>query len=123
VFCADLRKGSDFCFVRHWLSVFIAMVESVYRAVRSDSLYKADYVWYLERLTSQYCKCKCKSTSLPNCNIQYSVCTLPPSLRFISHSYKWRGRILCLCRAQRRTFRGHPVLEGALLRVCGRANR
>ena len=26
------------------------MVESVYSAVRTDSLYKADYVWSLERL-------------------------------------------------------------------------
>jgi len=26
------------------------MVESVYSAVRNDSLYKADYVWSLERL-------------------------------------------------------------------------
>jgi len=30
--------------------VFIAVVESVYSAVRTDSLYKADYVWSLERL-------------------------------------------------------------------------
>jgi hypothetical protein len=28
--------------------VFIAVVESVYSAVRTDCLYKADYVWYLE---------------------------------------------------------------------------
>jgi len=30
--------------------VSIAVVESVYSAVRTDSLYKADYVWSLERL-------------------------------------------------------------------------
>jgi len=30
----------------NWL-VFIALVESVYSAVRTDSLYKADYVWSL----------------------------------------------------------------------------
>jgi len=30
--------------------VFIAVVESVYSAVRTDCLYKADCVWSLERL-------------------------------------------------------------------------
>jgi len=30
--------------------IFVAVVESVYSAVRTDSLYKADYVWSLERL-------------------------------------------------------------------------
>jgi hypothetical protein len=30
--------------------VYIAVVESVYSAVRTDSLYKADYVWSLESL-------------------------------------------------------------------------
>ena len=30
----------------NWL-VFIAVVESVYSAVRTDCLYKADYVWSL----------------------------------------------------------------------------
>ena len=30
--------------------VFIAVVESVYSAVRTDSLYKADEVWSLESL-------------------------------------------------------------------------
>jgi len=30
------------------------MVESVYSAVRTDSLYTANYVWSLERLKSQY---------------------------------------------------------------------
>ena len=33
-------------YVIDWL-VFIAVVESVYSAVRTDSLYKADYVWSL----------------------------------------------------------------------------
>jgi len=28
--------------------VFITVVESVYSAVRNDSLYKADYVWSLD---------------------------------------------------------------------------
>jgi len=30
------------------------MVESVYSAVRTDSLYKADYVWSLERLSPNF---------------------------------------------------------------------
>jgi len=30
----------------NWLG-FIAVVESVYSAVRTDSLYKVDYVWHL----------------------------------------------------------------------------
>jgi hypothetical protein len=29
-------------------------VESVYSAVRTDCLYKADYVWYLERLNGAF---------------------------------------------------------------------
>ena len=33
-------------YVINWLIVR-AVVESVYSAVRNDSLYKADYVWYL----------------------------------------------------------------------------
>jgi hypothetical protein len=33
--------------------VFIAVVESVYSAVRTDCLYKADCVWSLERLILQ----------------------------------------------------------------------
>ena len=28
-------------------SLLIAVVESVYSAVRTDSLYKADYVWFI----------------------------------------------------------------------------
>ena len=43
VFCTDLRTDSDLCFIHHRL-VFITVVESVYSAVRTDSLYKADYV-------------------------------------------------------------------------------
>jgi hypothetical protein len=36
VFCTDLRTDSDIFF-------FITVVESVYSAVRTDSIYKADY--------------------------------------------------------------------------------
>ena len=43
VFCTDIRTDSDFCFVDNWLA-FITVVESVYCAVRNDSLYKADCV-------------------------------------------------------------------------------
>jgi hypothetical protein len=44
VFCADLRTNSDFCFIHHQLTgFFITVVESVYSAVRTDSLHKADY--------------------------------------------------------------------------------
>jgi len=37
-------------YVITWL-VILAVVESVYSAVRTDYLYKADYVWSLERVT------------------------------------------------------------------------
>jgi len=44
VFCTDLTTDSVLCFIHlNWL-VFITEVESVYSAVRTDSLYKADYV-------------------------------------------------------------------------------
>ena len=44
VFCTDIRTDSDFAlYTINWL-VFITVVESVYCAVRTDSLYKADYV-------------------------------------------------------------------------------
>ena len=44
VFCADLRADSGLSdYVFNWL-VFIAVGESVYSAVRTDSLYRADYV-------------------------------------------------------------------------------
>ena len=47
VFCADLRTNSDFSvYSINWL-VFTAMLESVCSAVRTDSLYRADYVWSL----------------------------------------------------------------------------
>ena len=40
----DLRTDSDFAvYSINWL-VFIAVVESVYSAVRTDSLHKADYL-------------------------------------------------------------------------------
>jgi len=45
VFCTDLITESG-VYVTNWL-VFIAVVESVYSAVRTDSLYKADCVWSL----------------------------------------------------------------------------
>ena len=44
VFYTDLRTDSNFClYIINW-PVFITVVESVYCAVRTDSLYKADYV-------------------------------------------------------------------------------
>jgi hypothetical protein len=42
VFCVDLRTDSD-------LLIFITVMESVYSAVRADSLYEADYVSSLKR--------------------------------------------------------------------------
>jgi hypothetical protein len=42
VFCTDIRTDGDFCCI-NWL-VFITVVERVYSAVRTSSLYKADYV-------------------------------------------------------------------------------
>ena len=42
----DLRTDSNFRFLHHLLSGFITVVESVYSAVRTDSLYKADYVCF-----------------------------------------------------------------------------
>jgi len=48
VFCTDLRTDSDLAlYVIKWL-VFITVLETVYSAVRTDSLYKADYVWTLK---------------------------------------------------------------------------
>jgi hypothetical protein len=45
VFCTDLRTDNDFSLYNiHWL-VFITVLESVYSAARTDSLYKADYVY------------------------------------------------------------------------------
>jgi hypothetical protein len=44
MFCADLRTGSGLVlYIINWL-IFITVVESVYSAVRTDFLYKADYV-------------------------------------------------------------------------------
>jgi hypothetical protein len=40
----DLRKTATFALYIINLLVFITVVESVYSAVRTDSLYKADYV-------------------------------------------------------------------------------
>jgi len=42
VFCTALKTDSGLWFLRHL--VFMTVVESVYSAVRADSLYKADYV-------------------------------------------------------------------------------
>jgi hypothetical protein len=48
MFCTDLRIESSICFiVINWL-VFTTVVESVYSAVRTDSLYKADCVSFLK---------------------------------------------------------------------------
>ena len=44
----DLRTDSEFCFIHQRLIVFITFVESVYYAVQTDSLYKADYVLSLK---------------------------------------------------------------------------
>ena len=43
MFCTDIRTATFALYVINWL-VFITVVESVYCAVRTDSLYKADYV-------------------------------------------------------------------------------
>jgi hypothetical protein len=42
VFCVDLRTDSGFGLYSIELLVFITVVESVYSAVRTDCLYKAD---------------------------------------------------------------------------------
>jgi hypothetical protein len=47
LFCTDLRTDSGVCFIHHKL-VFITAVESVYSAVRTLSLYEADYVQSLK---------------------------------------------------------------------------
>ena len=44
VFRTDLRLDSDFCFTHHQLFMFITVVVRIYCAVRTYSLYKADYV-------------------------------------------------------------------------------
>ena len=43
VFCTDRRTAAFAWYVINWM-VFLTVVESVYSAVRTDSLYKADYV-------------------------------------------------------------------------------
>jgi hypothetical protein len=43
VFCTYIRTATFALHVINWL-VFITMMESVYSAVRTDALYKADYV-------------------------------------------------------------------------------
>ena len=43
VFCADISTVSFALYINNW-SVFITAVESVYSAVRTDTLYKADWV-------------------------------------------------------------------------------
>ena len=48
VFCADLIRTAGFAlYVIHWL-VFITVVESVYNAVRTGCLYKADFVSFFK---------------------------------------------------------------------------
>jgi hypothetical protein len=42
--CTDLRTDSGLCCIRDELIGFVTVVESVYSAVRTDSLYKANYV-------------------------------------------------------------------------------
>jgi hypothetical protein len=44
VFCVDLRTDSSFGCLQHYGLVSITVLESVYSAVRTDCLYKADYV-------------------------------------------------------------------------------
>ena len=47
VFCTYFKKDSDLSlYVINWL-VFTTVVESVYSAVRTDSLYKADYFFFI----------------------------------------------------------------------------
>jgi hypothetical protein len=48
VLCTDLSTESDFCFIHHELIGFYSHVESVYCAVRANSLYRADYVYSLK---------------------------------------------------------------------------
>ena len=51
VFWTYLKQTATFAlYIINWL-VFITVVESVYSAVRTDALYKADYVWSLKGLT------------------------------------------------------------------------
>ena len=52
VFCVYLSTESDFLI--DTFSVCITVVESVYSAVRTDSLYKAGYVWSLEVCQVRY---------------------------------------------------------------------
>ena len=44
VFCTDLRIDSYFCLIQHNLIGFYTVVESVYSAVRMDSLYEAHLI-------------------------------------------------------------------------------
>ena len=47
-FCTDIRTDSDYCFINiNWLA-FRTVLESVYCAVQTDFLYKADYVLSLK---------------------------------------------------------------------------
>jgi hypothetical protein len=47
VFCTYIRTETFVLYVISWL-VFITVVESVYSAVRTDTLYKADYIQSLK---------------------------------------------------------------------------
>jgi hypothetical protein len=48
LFWTDLRKTAAFVVhIIKWL-VFITVVESVYSAVRTDSLYKSDYISFVK---------------------------------------------------------------------------
>ena len=53
MFCTDLKPDRDFCCIRH----FITVVESVYCAVRTASLYEADYVWSLNNRGGKSLQC------------------------------------------------------------------
>jgi hypothetical protein len=55
VCCVWIWKQTANCALQTIKSLgFIGVVESVYSAVRTDCLYKADYVWYLERLNGTF---------------------------------------------------------------------
>jgi hypothetical protein len=53
VFCMDLRTDSEFALYIVNCLVFITVVESVYSAVRTDCLYKADCVECFVRISEQ----------------------------------------------------------------------
>jgi hypothetical protein len=52
VFCTDLRTATFALYIINLL-VYITVVESVYSAVRTDCVYKADWVWCFVLISEQ----------------------------------------------------------------------